>query len=395
MRAVSTRRHLLVAAAGALALSACVDPGGRGRARAPAEPPAATVAAPSGNTLGTGATKVALILPLTAAGQGAVAAASLRNAAELAMASPDNADLTILVKDDRGTADGAREAATAAVADGAEMILGPLFAPSVAAAGSVAKGAGKPVVAFSTDSSVAQRGVYLLSFMAQGEVERVVEYAANQGRSSFAALIPDTTYGNVVEAAFRETAARRGVRVVTIERYPAGQPQAAVERLAPVVSGAAAQADALFLPDSGEGLAAAAGALTGAGFSAARVKILGTGLWNAPASLKLPALAGGWFAAPDQTGYAGFATRYRAKYGTDPTRLATLAYDAVSLASVLARAPGRFSDGAITNPQGFAGADGTFRFRPDGTSERALAVQEVRGGAAATVSPAPKAFSGT
>jgi branched-chain amino acid transport system substrate-binding protein len=386
-------------------LGGCVM-GERTRSSAAAEPPVAMVEPPpsptvpsSGNTIGTGSVKVGLILPLTGSGQGAVAAGSLRNAAELALAEFQNPDLTILVKDDRGTADGAREAATAAIAEGAELIIGPLFAPSVAAAGAVAKAAGKPVIAFSTDAGVASPGVYLLSFMAQSEVDRIVDYATAQGRQSFAALIPETTYGSVVEAQFREAAARKNARVAAIEHYAPGQAQAAVQRLAPVIAGAAPQAGAIFIPESGEGLAAVGNALVAAGFNPTRVKPLGTGVWNDPRAFAVPAFQGGWFAAPDATGYAAFTTRYRARFGSDPTRIATLSYDAVSLAAALARNPPatRFAPTALTTGSGFAGADGVFRFRGDGTNERTLGVLEIRSGAATIVSPAPKTLgpSGT
>lgn len=357
-----------------------------------ASAPAAPVSAAP--TIGTGSVKVALLLPLTGSGQGAAAASALRNAADMAVAEFQNPDLTVLVKDDRGTAEGGREAAREALAEGAELIIGPLFAASVQSAGQVARQAGKPVIAFSTDASIAASGVYLLSFLAQTEVDRIVNYAAGQGKRSLAALIPESTYGNVVEAQFREAAARRGLRVVAVERYPAGQPQAAVSRIAPLITGAA-QADAIFLPDGADGLAAIGQALAGIGFNPQRVKPLGTGVWNDPRVFQTKALQGGWFAAPDGTGFNAFAERYRARFGGDPTRLATLSYDAVSLAAALARTQGsqRFAESVLTNPSGFSGADGVFRFRQDGTNDRALAVMEVRNGAAATVSPAPKSLA--
>ncbi|NNM73546.1 penicillin-binding protein activator [Enterovirga sp. DB1703] len=370
-----------------------MDPG-RGRPSAAIDPLADPPAAPApsaGPTIGTGAVKVALILPLGASGQAASAATSLRNAADLAMAEFQNPDLTILVKDDRGTADGAREAATAALAEGAELILGPLFASAVAAAGTVAKAQGRPVIGFSTDAGVASRGVYLLSFLPQNEVDRVIDYAAAQGRRSFAALVPDTTYGSVVEGAFREAAARRGIRVAGLERYAPGQPAAAVTRLAPLFSG---QIDAILIPAPGDDLPAIGSALQSAGFSPGRVKPLGTGLWNDPRAAGVAAIQGGWFASPEIAGFTAFAGRYRARFNAEPTRIATLAYDAVSLAAALARMQGtpRYSEAALLAPTGFAGVDGVFRFRPDGTNERALAVNEVRGEGTAVISPAPKAF---
>ncbi|WP_407524932.1 penicillin-binding protein activator [Methylobacterium oryzisoli] len=377
-----------------LALGAC---GGMESPVVATRPVAEAPVLADGAGIGAGSVKVALILPLT--GPGAAAGAAMRNAAQLAVQEFQNPDLRLIVKDDRGSPEGAREAAAAALAEGAELVIGPLFAGSVQAAAATARPAGKPVIAFSTDASVAARGVYLLSFLPQPEVDRVVDEVTAAGRRSFAALIPDTTYGNAVEAQFREAVARRGGRVVALERYPSGNPGPAVARLGPLIAGPSAQADVLFLPDTPEGLGTAAGALTRAGFNPARVKPIGTALWNDPRAFALPALQGGWFAAVDPAGYANFSQRYRARFGSDPVRVASLAYDAVSLAAALNRQYGsqRFAETTLTNPSGFAGVDGTFRFRPEGLSDRALAVFEIRGNAATVVSPAPRALgpSGT
>ncbi|MGO4386681.1 penicillin-binding protein activator [Microvirga sp. 2YAF29] len=345
-----------------------------------------------GKTLGNGPVKVALILPLSGAGQGAMAGQSMRNAAEMALEEFQNTDITLLVKDDRGTPEGAQDAASQAVAEGAQLIIGPLFSGSVQAAGQVARQSGKPLIAFSTDAGVATPGIYLLSFLVQAEVDRIVSYAASQGRRSMVALIPDTTYGRVAEARLQQVAARQVIRLVAVERYPAGQPMGAVQRLARVIGGPAPQADALFLPDGGDGLPSVAQALQTIGFNGERVKAMGTGLWNEPRVFALPALQGGWFAAPDNRGFEDFAGRYRDRFNAEPIRLATLSYDAVTLAAALARMQGAqgYADGVLTNPAGFAGADGVFRFNPDGTNDRALTVQEVRGGAAVAISGAPR-----
>ncbi len=390
--------------AGSLALAGCVGSGRTAPPRkasrpqpAPVEPAyaagASAPSAPSGplggsTNIGNGPVKVALILPMSGAGQGAVVAQSMRNAAEMALGEMQGAGITVLVKDDRGTPEGAQAAAQQALAEGAELIVGPLFAGSVQAAGQVARGAGKPVIGFSTDASVAARGVYLLSFMVQEEVDRIVSFAATQGRRSIAALIPDTQYGHVAEARLQQAAAQQGIRIVALERYQPGQPREAVQRVAHLIGGAAPQADALFIPDNGDGLPAMAQALQMAGFDPMRVKPLGTGVWNEPRVLGLPVLQGGWFAAPDNRGFHAFAERYRARFNTDPIRLATLSYDAVTLAAALSQQG--FGDGVLTNPAGFAGADGVFRFNPDGTNDRALTVQEIRGGAAVAISGAPR-----
>jgi ABC-type branched-subunit amino acid transport system substrate-binding protein len=227
------------------------------------------------------------------------------------------------------------------------------------------------------------------------EDDRIVQESVAGGKRSFAALIPETAYGNAVEAEFRETVARRGARVAAVERYPAGAPGPAVERLARVITGSGASADALFIPETADGLPGVAAALTKAGFSPARVRPIGTALWNEPALFALPALQGGQFAAPDRSGFSNFSGRYQAKFGAVPPRVASLAYDGVMLAAALARQYGsqRFAETTLTSGAGFAGVDGTFRFRTDGQSERALAVYEIRNNAAAVVSPAPRVLA--
>ena len=209
------------------------------------QPPAAP-----GTTIGAGQVKVGLILPLSAQGNAGVAAQSMRNAAEMALAEFNNPDIQLLVKDDGGSAQGAQQAAQQALDEGAEIILGPLFAQSVAPVGQVARARGVPVIAFSTDANVAARGVYLLSFLPESDVERIVGYAAGQGKRSFAALVPDNAYGTVVEAAFKQAVARRGGRVVALERYPLDR-----RRCRPRsgnVAQAASRADAIFIPDGAD-----------------------------------------------------------------------------------------------------------------------------------------------
>jgi ABC-type branched-subunit amino acid transport system substrate-binding protein len=338
--------------------------------------------------IGQGPIKIALIVPLTQASGPSSVGASLRNAAQLAYLESGQSDVSILVKDDHSSPAGAATAAQAAVSEGAELILGPVFAAGVKEAGRVAKGAGKPVIAFSTDSSSASRGVYLLSFLVEGNVERIIDFAAQRGKKSAAALVPDNEYGALALAQFQQSAANHGLRVVVIEKYKPGQPADAVKRIA-AVSG---QIDMLFIPDSPEAMGGVARELTAANIDSKRVQILGPSLWNDPRALKLPALQGAWFAAPENTGFNAFAGRYRAKFGSEPSRIATLTYDAVTLAIALSRQQGsqRYAESSLTNPAGFNGADGVFRFRAEGLNDRALSVLEIDGGQAKVISPAPR-----
>src|SRR3954470_3412782 len=339
--------------------------------------------------VGTGQVKVGLILPLSAAGNAGVAAQSMKNAAEMALAEFQNPNIQLLIKDDGGSSQGAQQSTQQALDEGAEIILGPLFALSVPATAQLARTRGVSVIAFSTDSSVAGRGVYLLSFLPESDVNRIVDYAAGTGKRSFAAMLPENAYGNVVEVAFKQAVARKGGRVVAFERYGADRSSAA-RNIAASLTGA----DALFIADDGDAVVATADALTAAGGQLRNVQLLGTGLWDNPRVFNSAALQGGLYAAPDPAGFRAFAGRYRAKYGNDPVRTATLAYDAVALVAALARTQGgqRFAPETLTNPSGFAGIDGLFRFRSDGTNERGLAVMRVTSSGDQPVAGSPKSF---
>ena len=347
---------------------------------------------PSQTTLGSGSVKVGLILPLSASGGVASVAATLKNAAEMALAEFSQPNIQLIVKDDRGSPEAAATAAREVIADGAELILGPLLAANVRAVAGVAQPAGKPVIAFSTDAGAAGRGVYLLSFMPEPEVERIVAHAAAQGRRSFAALIPENAYGQVTMGRFQQAVASAGGRVVALERVSSG----AAQMDGPVgkVAAALGQADALFIPGGADVLAPALSRLATAGAQLGRVKLIGTSVWNDSRVFQIPQMNGAWFAAPDAAGFNAFAQRYQARFGAAPARVGTLSYDAVSLAAALVRTQGaqRFSESILTNPSGFAGADGVFRFRADGTNDRALAIMEIRGNSAVVIGAAPRSF---
>ncbi|MBR1205405.1 MULTISPECIES: penicillin-binding protein activator [unclassified Bradyrhizobium] len=389
----TTRRTALGLLVGAPLLTACSgvqqslsqfsSPFGGNQEAGPAGPPQQPQA------VGTGQVKIGLILPLSASGNAGLAAQSMRNAAEMALAEFQNPNIQLLIKDDGGSPQGAAQGTQQALSEGAEIILGPLFAGSVPATAQLTRPRGTSVIAFSTDSSVAGRGVYLLSFLPESDINRIVDYSSGIGKRSFAAMVPDNAYGNVVEAAFKQAVGRKNGRVVAFEKYGA-------DRATPArtVAQALGQADALLLADDGDSVVATADALTAAGANLRNIQLLGTGLWDNPRVFASPVLQGGLYAAPDPSGFRSFAGRYRAKYGGEPVRTATLAYDAVALMAALARTQGaqRFAPETLTNPSGFAGIDGLFRFRSDGTNERGLAVMKVASGGGTPVAGSPKSF---
>ncbi|HEY0282389.1 MAG TPA: penicillin-binding protein activator [Rhizomicrobium sp.] len=335
--------------------------------------------------------RVGIILPFSDSSASVRALANaMMKSAELALYDSGNRDILLMAADDTGSSADAAAAAQKLLNQGAEIIVGPIFAASVAAVAPLARDRGVPVLAFSTDRTVAGNGVYLLSFQPQSEVKRVIAYAAGQGHKTLAGLIPQTPYGDVVEQSFREAAAAAGASIVDVERF---NPSAGAI-MDPVAAVAKSGCDAIFIAQGGSLLRSIAPALVYAGVDNTKVKYLGTGLWSDPATLKEPLLTGGWFAAPEPGTNDAFSAKYRQTFGTDPPQLASLAYDAISLVALLA--PGtpyhRFTLGALIDPNGFSGASGIFRFRQDGSIERGLAVLAVSPGGFTVVSPAPTTF---
>ncbi|WP_068085337.1 penicillin-binding protein activator [Polycladidibacter stylochi] len=372
-----------------------------------------------GRTIGEGSVRVGLLLPLSkleaSQQQAPVAVAQnvsaypqqttgtqanevanlFENAAKMALTDFQGADIQFLVKDTQGTQDGAEAAARAAISEGAELLIGPIYGPAVKGASRIARRAGVPVIGFSSDTNAASQGTYLLSFLPESDVTRIISFAHEQERVSYAAMLPNNSYGAVVEASFRQAVGSFGGRIVTIERYTPGDVDD-IRAKASKIGKLASQVDALFIPEGGGVPPFVMQVLTENGASTGSIKILGSGLWNTPDLLKSPVMAGSWFPAPDDQNFKRFAERYQQAYGQVPPRNASLAYDAAILAAGLVRSAGadRFTPRVLTNQDGFLGIDGIFRFRQDGIIQRGLAVYAVSSkGAAKVVSPAPRTFS--
>ncbi|MGI8724153.1 MAG: penicillin-binding protein activator [Methyloceanibacter sp.] len=387
---IAIRRHLgaiklVLASMGVAALfAACGTPGGQG---------------PSGPGFGAGAgsVKVALLLPISAGGSTPGIAKALKQAGELALFDFDNPNVVLVPKDTGGTPEGARMAAESAVQDGAELIIGPLFAQEVNAVAPIARQAGIPVVAFSSDENVAGNGVYLLSFVAGRDVQRIVSFALSRGKRNFAVLVPQSPYGRLAETAFARAVSAGGGTASVRAVFPPGDANGMlgpVRQIANAVKGGQ-QVDALFLPAGREELPSLAPLLASSGLSSAQLQFLGTGQWDFPNIGTEKALIGGWYPAPDPKGWAGFSQRYAKTYGGPPPRIASLAYDAVSLAVSLSQNPQgqRYNSSTLSRASGFQGVDGLFRLLPGGTSERGLAILEVREYGPQVIDPAPSSFS--
>ncbi|HEV2303629.1 MAG TPA: penicillin-binding protein activator [Stellaceae bacterium] len=344
-----------------------------------------------------GPAKIALLLPLS--GPNAKLGKALLDAAQLAFFDSGGKGLELVPRDTGGTPAGAAKAARAVVADQARLVLGPLLKFEVAAVKPLAAAANVPVIAFSTATDLAGGNVFLMGFLPRAEAVREVGYARQRGHRRFAALVPNSPYGQLMAKALREAVGASGGEVTQVAVYDPGEADVgtAIRQLLPAGGAGPAAApafDALLLPEGGGRLKAMARQLAVAGLDTSKVQLLGSGLWDEPDAGSEPALVGGWFAAASPEARRGFEERFGKIYGYKPPLLASLGYDAVALAAVLSRGEGGapFSRAAILNPRGFSGVDGLFRFTADGLVQRGLAVLQVGPQGNAVVSPAPQSF---
>lgn len=370
--------------------------------------------------------RVGVLLPLS--GPNGELGKAILNAAQLAMFAFADQTFELMPFDTQGTPEGAEAAAQAAVGEGSLMLLGPLLAPSVRAAAPYAQAAGVPLISFSSDRTVAGGGVYTMGFLPSEQVRRVTGHALSRGITVYAALAPANTYGETVVEAFREALELGGGVLERVRYYdPAATDFADVikdlgdfedrrkalleelellegkedeisvkarERLEQLQTLGDPAFEALLVADGGKRLQAVAAMLPFYDIDPKTVRMLGTGLWDVPGLGAEPALMGGWYAAPTPAAREAFEAEYAEVYGTKPPRLATLGYDATALVAVLARADGGagFGHAALTDPSGFAGRDGVFRFAGQGVAERRLAVLRVERHGATVISVAPTSF---
>ena len=360
---------------------------------------------------------VAILLPMT--GPRADLGQVLLQAAQLAL--QDNSGPSLDVLDTGGTAAGAATAAQAAVTKGDSMILGPLTSSETASVAPIARGAGIPVLAFTNDTSQSQPGIWTLGISPDQQIRRLVVAAQAQGKTQFAALLPDSDFGRAMAKALTKATDTAGLQPATVRMHPPGM--ASITAAARDLSGygnrrgpidariKAARAlgtpdgrreaqelarssipppsfNVLLLADTGDALQEIAAVLPYYDVDRSMVQIVGPALWADPSS-RSGAVSGSWYAAPDNSARSNLERDYAAKYNVPPPPLADLSYDAASIAKVIVGARG--GDIAIlTQPGGFVGSDGWFMLQPDGQVRRGLAVFQVERGGPQMIDPAPQ-----
>ena len=343
-------------------------------------------------SFGRGPVQVALLLPLT--GELAPIGQSLANASRLAIAfieaNPNIAEnITISLRDTGSTVAGATAAASAALAGGAKLILGPLKAEEVTAVGAVGRSSGVPVIGFSNNPAAAGPGVYLLSVLPEMEMKRSLAWIKLQGRRGIAGAFPATDYGQAQEMAFRQQAIAAGFSPSAVYTFSsAAEAQQIVNQALPEIQ--KGMIDTFYLPD--RSTAPSFGVLLAqAGVTPDMLQIVGSADWEGDPTIAASAqLSGAIYPAVDPAGMAAISGDYQRQFNSQPHALATIAYTATILANVntLSMATPPYNPMLMTSAQGFNGRDGVFRFLSNGRAEYALVLKRVAAGGAQVIEPA-------
>ncbi len=341
--------------------------------------------------------KVALLVPYgSSTPSDDVLARSLENAARLAIADLGNSNIQLTVYNTAAQASVTTTAANQAAADGAQIIIGPLRSDAANAAAIAVRDDKLNVLSFSNNASIAGGNLFVLGNTFDNIARRLMRYSSAQGRSRLVVVHPKTAVGTIARNAVVKATSGTNVSVVAERSFDFNQEGivGAVPSIAAAVK--SSNANALMLTsDSTGALPLLAQLLPEQGVSPSVVKYIGLTRWDIPnQTLSLPGVQGGWFALPDPALSSRFAGRYQATYGAPPHPLAGLAYDGIAAVGALFASKRDFSAGSLTQSAGFAGVNGIFRFRPDGTAERALAVAQAQNGTVRIIDPAPKSFGG-
>ncbi|NKD55411.1 MULTISPECIES: penicillin-binding protein activator [unclassified Haematospirillum] len=376
-----------------------------------------------------GKTKVAILVPLS--GETGKTGESIVNAAQLALFDMGGDSTSLHPYDTAGTPDGARRAAERAITDGASILIGPLFSSEVKAIAPQVQNAGVPALTLTTDPTAAEHGIYVAGFLIREQATRVVSYAREQGLTRFAVLSTDTPFGRAMAGAYEQAVMEAGGTLVNTLLRTTGED--ARSRIATLTSFQARVAernrqlkslenktdpesvklaaalqiretagalpfDALLMTSSGTDLMEDLALLASVDVTSSNVRMIGPMLWNEGTTRTDPALRGAWYPASPPAARGLFINRYQEAFGKPPSsQIASLGYDLTALAarlSAMAAHPGQaFRPEKLTDPSGFEGWDGLFRFRPDGIVERGLAVMEIQPAGPQVVSPAPGTFN--
>ncbi|WP_425037702.1 penicillin-binding protein activator [Primorskyibacter sp. S187A] len=352
----------------------------------------------SGQTIDTSRpVPVALLIPKSDSGAASVAR-SLENAARLAIADLDGVQIDLRVYDTAGDAGRAALLAQQAVNDGAKIILGPLFGEAANAAGVAVADDNVNVVAFSNNATIAGGNVFILGPTFRNTANRLANYMQRTDRDSVVILHNNGASGQLGRVAVQAASAQNGVRVDGAFGYDFSQESLSSAMAQATAAIQSAGTSTVMITDDYEGgLPLILDQLPAQGISPANTTFAGLARFDVRRdAFLLKGMENSLFAMPDQNMIGNFRARYQQAYGSSPHPLAGLGFDGIAaIGALIARGDqNALTRSGLMQSAGFQGVGGVFRFRPDGTNERGLAVATIRDQQVVILEQAPRSFSG-
>ncbi|MBN9552951.1 MAG: ABC transporter substrate-binding protein, partial [Alphaproteobacteria bacterium] len=321
--------------------------------------PTSAPAAKANLTLGTGSTKVTMLLPLSAPGSTGENGRKMYDGARLAMADLGDKLLTLTIQDTRGDSGYAKDLAVKAITSGtAKAVIGP---SELAAARHLAKlsGSKRPPVLALADNFAGAPGIYSVRLSEADSAAAGAAAIAGKGARKFVLMVPAGTDSSAVESRVANALSIYGATLAVTLPYSVADGAKAVSDMGSLVEAP----DAVVVACGDSSPTAVLAALKAKGIPGKAVTLIGTDRWlERPMD---PLYEGAYIATLDESETGPIADRFKAAYNYQPDVNVAYAYDMVALSAGIASSagPDGFSKQVLENTTGFRGSTGLFRFR--------------------------------
>jgi len=329
--------------------------------------------------------KVALLLPLS--GPHKEIGTALFSAAQIALFDIADPFLELLPRDTKGTEEGAIAAAKLAIEEGAQLIIGPLFSHEALAIYPYTHAAGIKTITFSNDSRIAKPDLFVFGFIPDQILTPQIQFLEQQHPKKMLIVLNETPYGQYLKTFFLQQLGPTLQTKTTLIEGPLTQD---------TIPQNITTYDVIWMPDADTSITNFVDHLKYL-YPDLSARLVGSSTWDNPTILNDPSFKKAIYMGPNPALRDAFMKAYKTLYHKTPAPMVTLAYDALSLAAILARHHPKdpFSDTLLLTEDGFKALNGLFRFEKNGIVTRRFPVIEIQRRHCIKVIEAPKPFSNT
>lgn len=316
--------------------------------------------------------QIGLLLPLT--GSRHDLGQSLKNAAEMALFDQPDQNVALIFKDTRSTAEGAIDALNALKQDRVDVVVGPVFSEEVKAVSPHLLRSGLTLFTPSNDVTVAINTISVMGFDPGAQIQAILNYTKHHDGHQVGVLLPNNSYGALVEPMIQKSAAEIGFKNVAIVRYaPLGDDLGVALDKLPLQN-----LDAILVVEGEKIAVRASKYLEGYKDVSPELRLIGLSAFDHIKNPVDPKLVGLIYAGVGTSGRTLFDQRYQETFQQKPERIASIVYDALNLLSKFERShPKEPITLKRLSSFEFEGVDGFLTVHPNGHVERTFNILEV------------------